>query len=145
MGITRETFVNMLPRWKCHKIVRAVKIKAIQQNVMGPGAFIDAEGPITNFAVDQAYLLKHNPQPGGYFVVYEDGYESFSPAEAFEAGYTQINLTAPPDPAASQVCVYCHGNEYLLDFDRGRVSATCAGCKTVYEVIPEFMQVLSRP
>lgn len=27
---------------------------------------------------------------GGYYVVYEDGYESWSPAEAFEKGYTLI-------------------------------------------------------
>jgi hypothetical protein len=30
------------------------------------------------------------PQPGGYFVVYKDGYKSFSPAKAFEEGYTRI-------------------------------------------------------
>jgi hypothetical protein len=40
--------------------------------------------------VDGAYLLKHDPRPGGYFVEYADGYRSFSPAEAFEAGYTRI-------------------------------------------------------
>ena len=33
---------------------------------------------------------KHNPEAGGYYVVYEDGYKSFSPAKAFEEGYTRI-------------------------------------------------------
>ncbi|MCK9988658.1 MAG: hypothetical protein AzoDbin1_05130 [Azoarcus sp.] len=28
---------------------------------------------------------------GGYYVVYEDGYKSFSPAIAFESGYTRID------------------------------------------------------
>lgn len=37
--------------------------------------------------VNKAYLEKHNPQIGGYYVLYPDGYESWSPAEAFEAGY----------------------------------------------------------
>lgn len=42
------------------------------------------------FPVDAAYVRKHNPQPGGYYVVYENGYVSFSPAPAFESGYTLI-------------------------------------------------------
>lgn len=41
------------------------------------------------FLVDEAYMRKHNPQIGGYYVVYADGYKSFSPAAAFEEGYTQ--------------------------------------------------------
>ena len=36
------------------------------------------------------FVQKHNPQSGGYYVRYEDGYESYSPAEAFESGYTPI-------------------------------------------------------
>jgi len=28
--------------------------------------------------------------PGDYYVVYEDGYKSISPAKAFEEGYTLI-------------------------------------------------------
>jgi hypothetical protein len=42
------------------------------------------------FGVSSAYMAKHDPQPGGYWVRYEDGYESYSPAEAFEGGYTRI-------------------------------------------------------
>jgi len=36
------------------------------------------------------YMKKHMPVAGGYYVVYEGGYVSFSPADAFEAGYTRI-------------------------------------------------------
>lgn len=42
------------------------------------------------FFVDQAYMDKHKPEVGGYYVVYEGGYKSFSPAKAFEEGYTRI-------------------------------------------------------
>lgn len=42
------------------------------------------------FEVDAEYLKKHDPQPGGYYITYEDGYESYSPAAAFEEGYTRI-------------------------------------------------------
>lgn len=42
-------------------------------------------------AVDMAWIEKHKPVIGGYYVRYADGYESFSPADAFEAGYTAID------------------------------------------------------
>ena len=32
-------------------------------------------------------MEKHKPHAGGYYVVYDDGYKSFSPAKAFEEGY----------------------------------------------------------
>lgn len=51
---------------------------------------VPADPGYAPFAIDAAYLRKHEPQVGGYFVVYEDGYRSFSPAEAFEAGYSRI-------------------------------------------------------
>jgi len=36
-------------------------------------------------------MYKHKPEVGGYYVVYADGYKSFSPAQAFEEGYTRVN------------------------------------------------------
>lgn len=42
------------------------------------------------FEVSREYLDKHQPEAGGYYVRYADGYESFSPASAFEKGYTRI-------------------------------------------------------
>ncbi len=80
-----------MPRYKCHKVVHALKIKHIVVKT-GNGAEItpDDKGCFAVFSVSEEYMVKHNPQPGGYFVVYEDGYASFSPAKAFEAGYTRI-------------------------------------------------------
>ncbi len=43
------------------------------------------------FRVDGAYMAKHNPEVGGYWVRYADGYESFSPCEAFEEGYSPVS------------------------------------------------------
>jgi hypothetical protein len=40
--------------------------------------------------VGAQFLEKHKPEVGGYFVQYADGYKSFSPAAAFEEGYTLI-------------------------------------------------------
>ncbi len=43
------------------------------------------------FRVEREYVRKHEPQAGGYYVVYQDGYKSWSPADAFEEGYTLIS------------------------------------------------------
>jgi len=86
-----------LPRYKCHKEVWALKIKAIgpiMYNDRSPedSALITPEDSrYRPFHVGLDYLCHHNPSAGGYYVVYEDGYESFSPASAFENGYTLID------------------------------------------------------
>ena len=74
-----------LPRYKCHKEVSALKIGRIDGNTIWP-----EDGAYDPFNVSAEYLTKHNPQPGGYWVQYDDTYESFSPAKAFEDGYTRI-------------------------------------------------------
>lgn len=87
-----------LPRYKCHKEVRAVKIKELSQapadqerlHAGGDWYLMHEEGITPILVGHDEYVLKHNPEPGGYFVVYEDGYKSYSPAKAFEAGYTRI-------------------------------------------------------
>jgi hypothetical protein len=102
-SILREQGIGMESRWpvyKCHKQVRAFKIKGIvnkanpdptgQTAAASYGAFIFSDG--TNGCVaDAHFMTKHNPQVGGYIVVYEDGYTSYSPAKAFEEGYTRID------------------------------------------------------
>ena len=42
---------------------------------------------IEPFSVTNEWITRHRPQVGGYFVCYQDGYSSYSPAEAFENGY----------------------------------------------------------
>ncbi len=86
-----------MPKYQSHKIVHAIKIDKIEldsvkaeeerretdghANLIGDGFDVN---------VDHSYVKKHDPQIGGYYIVYEDGYKSFSPAEAFEKGYTKI-------------------------------------------------------
>lgn len=74
-----------LPRYKSHKEVQALKIADVD------GVYLTPEDPrFKPFEVSQAYIERHKPQVGGYYVVYADGYESFSPAPAFEEGYTLV-------------------------------------------------------
>jgi hypothetical protein len=85
-----------MPKYKCHKKVWALKIgkieKAKQENRETDGSAIitPVEEGYAPFRVEHDYLRKHNPQVGGYYVVYKDGYKSYSPAQAFEKGYTLI-------------------------------------------------------
>lgn len=80
--------VRELPKYKCHKEVWALKIKSIERDAVTKITFDDPEyAPIL---VSYDYDQKHNPEPGGYYVVYGDGYKSFSPADTFESGYTRL-------------------------------------------------------
>ena len=87
-----ESACAELPKYKCHKIVHAAKITEIEShesNGFGSHTMIFGEVGMEQFLTD-VWKEKHNPQVGGYFVIYEDNYISYSPAEAFEAGYTKI-------------------------------------------------------
>lgn len=91
-GVTRE-----MPKYKSHKEVWALKIASIKRDGEGENRETDGSAMITPaeegfapFRVEYDYLRKHSPEVGGYFVVYKDGYKSYSPAQAFEEGYTRI-------------------------------------------------------
>lgn len=81
-----------MPRYRSHKVVQALKIKAIDflGNITQGATITPCEEGFASFEADRAYLNKHDPEVGGYYVVYEDGYASWSPAKAFEEGYTRI-------------------------------------------------------
>lgn len=107
-----------MQKYKCHKEVWAVKIAAIERlpkepefkgalcrSITGCGScercrwradnpqqlcVIPEDAGEAPVSVGPNYLSKHNPKVGGYYVRYADGYESFSPADAFEDGYTKV-------------------------------------------------------
>jgi hypothetical protein len=80
-----------MPRYQSHKKVWALKIKTIRHTEAGGAIITPEESGYAPFPVDDAYMQKHGPQEGGYYVVYDDGYRSWSPASAFEAGYTKLS------------------------------------------------------
>lgn len=92
-----------MPKYQCHKQVWALKIKTVAAHASGDPVVSDAEFQASE-AFQGAHLIpcedgyapihvsadwfhKHKPEAGGYYVVYEDGYKSYSPAAAFESGY----------------------------------------------------------
>ena len=91
-----------LPEYQCHKKVKAFKIAKMAElrdegghveYILGAG---DGVNPFI-FVVSHKYVEKHNPEIGGYYVRYQDGYESYSPAGAFEEGYSLIDGEAKSD------------------------------------------------
>lgn len=78
-----------MKKYRCHKEVNAIKIKRILHGYQGiDGALINSDDE--NVLVTNEYLTKHKPEIGGYYVKYEGGYESYSPADVFESGYSLI-------------------------------------------------------
>src|SRR3990167_10214609 len=95
----RSHLMDQLPQYESDKVVGALKMRAVLIKAgLGPGedkgeyvlTFDDPGYEAAAYVVSADYVRKHNPQAGGYYVVYEDGYQSWSPAEAFEGGYIRI-------------------------------------------------------
>lgn len=78
-----------LPLYQCYKKVRAVKIEHIY-TAAGRTYIVPNIPEINDIPVSQEYVDKHQPKVGGYYVKYLDGYTSYSPAEAFENGYSKV-------------------------------------------------------
>jgi len=96
-----------LPLYQSHKQVRAAKILRMQRVTADGGTNLTLELPNgdphseTVVQVSAEYVEKHGPDTAGYYVEYEDGYESFCPAEPFEAG----NKLVPTNLCATEVCI----------------------------------------
>jgi len=98
--MTGESADREMPRYQCHKKVWALKIAALEpappakqnEEALPVGSFLmtPIEPGYGKIVLSADYMLKHKPQVGGYYVVYEDGYLSWSPARVFEDGYTLI-------------------------------------------------------
>lgn len=86
-----------MPKYQSHKQVWALKIAdltkpalAVNEEWDGTMYIHPEENGYAPFPVSGDYMRKHEPKVGGYYVVYADGYKSWSPAEAFESGYTRL-------------------------------------------------------
>jgi len=73
-----------MPKWKCHKQVHAFKIGKIE------GCRIFSADGSMSVEVPPDFITKHPLNQDGYYVVYADGYASYSPAKPFEDGYTRV-------------------------------------------------------
>lgn len=76
-----------LKRYRSHKEVWAAKITDIA--VTETCITLSFENDKVSIGYD---LLHQKPSPkiGMYLIIYNDGYFSFSPADAFESGYSEV-------------------------------------------------------
>jgi hypothetical protein len=113
-----------MPRYVSHKKVWALKIKSVLPDEWGVGLqFEDSRYAVRAFTNDQ---LKGKPTPadGMYFVSYEDGYFSFSPAKAFEEGYTLVAVNGKrPTIAELDAMLNSEGDTPITILPDGSVSA----------------------
>ena len=84
--------LSKIPRWQSHKIVAADKIvAAIDESPSMYGHWDLLCGVSTPVSLQLAHRVPEGINPvGGYYIRYEDGFESWSPAETFERGYTRL-------------------------------------------------------
>lgn len=81
-----------MPKYRCHKEVWALKIAAAEVNRDGSVTIAPADDGYAVFLTDSDFgsRFKGSENDSGYYVVYEDGYRSWSPSAAFENGYSRI-------------------------------------------------------
>lgn len=81
-----------MPKYTCHKQVHALKIEEYRPTMNnGMTLYFENDGfaPIEIPESDVKPFLEIKDGDKGYLVVYDDGYRSWSPTEAFEKGYTR--------------------------------------------------------
>ena len=81
-----------LPRYRCHKKVWALKIAAIEIHADKSATIAPAHSRYAPFDTVPGWCecWHGNESDLGYYVVYDDGYMSWSPTKAFEEGYTKL-------------------------------------------------------
>lgn len=93
---THAEKIASLPQYRSHKVVRAARILEVEPLQYSHLVLDGGDGTglrKVTLAISTEWLARHNPQTGGYLVVYEDGYSSYSPAAAFVEGYSLIQQT----------------------------------------------------
>ena len=83
-----------LPVYQCHKKVHALKIGDIEI-FDGQTAVIKPANPeYAEFRTVPGWAARYKGARSdpGYYVVYEDGYTSWSPTQAFERGYSLVPI-----------------------------------------------------
>lgn len=119
-----------LPKYKSHKIVRALSIAAIEIHEDKSATIAPSLTAYAPFRTQAGWAerWKGSEEDKGYYVVYDDGYASWSPTEAFENGYTKLRedhtpiselkaaLHANPDYAWTWQCnLACIGIDSVSD------------------------------
>lgn len=118
-----------MKKFQCYKQVEAFEIGKIE------GCNLYLKGNDETFiTVSADYISRHPLNQPGYYVRYADGYESFSPKEAFESGYSEIGPaynSILSDEDAERLLSQLTGERVTKEFIQSRIAAVA------YLVVPE--------
>lgn len=86
------TASRQLPRYQCHKKVWALKIAAIEFGQDGSAKIAPKDEGFSTFQTDAGFKRRWggSEEDLGYLVIYEGGFQSWSPTSAFEEGYSRL-------------------------------------------------------
>lgn len=76
-----------MPRYVSHKKVWALEIFAVGAHLNGLRHVVFADKGYAGVPLPEEMFSRYVPVKGDYYVVYSDGYKSFSPRKAFLEGY----------------------------------------------------------
>jgi hypothetical protein len=82
-----------MPRYQCHKKVWALRLSDVEINNDTGEARLTPMGRVyAPFDAPDGWSKRYHGSDDdtGYYVVYDDGYASWSPTKAFEDGYSRI-------------------------------------------------------
>ena len=82
-----------MPRYQCHKQVYALKISSVFENHKNRDFPIELHFEDAGYRprrVKNQWYKDKKVEAGGYLIIYDDGYASFSPADVFEEGYVKL-------------------------------------------------------
>ena len=83
-----------MKRYQSHKVVEAAQIAGFANEADAKMVYVEPDGE--GVAVPGNFFSRGYPKRGDYLVRYQpDGYLSWSPRAAFEAGYTEVRDRAP--------------------------------------------------
>jgi hypothetical protein len=138
-----------MPRYRCHKVVRAVRILKISNPSTDHSMTIIPSDDVAPFKVRGEYVNKHRPYVGGFYTLADDGEEGYAHPNAFERGYslveTPTELPLGPQPGelvigeggAQLLAVrMIHGPAILLRMD-DIIEALKVSEPTIHEPLPE--------
>lgn len=126
-----------MPKYVCHKTVSALNIARV---ILGdPKSFLDpVDKRFPLVEVDEEWMRRHKPKGQGYYVVYEDGYTSWSPVEAFEKGYTlDVPKAADSNTTRANVLGFAPGRSVQGGIDPQLYNEACSRVSELQCVIDQ--------
>lgn len=89
--------LSAAPFFQSKKVVRARRIEEVVTRADGVYVRFEDFGPFeADTRLPAEVMARYTPGPGDFVVEYQDGYQSISPASAFEGGYAEFDPDDKP-------------------------------------------------